>query len=50
MKKKYLLIATLIVMLGISLGGCYVERGYQRPYHHHYHHDDDHYGWNRDGR
>lgn len=38
MKKKYLFIVVLIAILGSSLSGCYVERGYRHPYHHYYHH------------
>jgi hypothetical protein len=44
MKKKYLFIVSLVVMLGTAVSGCYVERGYERPwYHHRYHHDYDHH-------
>ena len=50
MKKKYLIIAALAIMLGLGASGCYVERGYERPYYHHYHHDHDHGGWYHDGR
>jgi len=46
MKKKYLIIAGLIAILGLGASGCYVERGYQRPYHHHYH-DHDYHGGDR---
>ena len=31
MKKKYLLIALTVLMVGFTLSGCYCER-----YHHHY--------------
>jgi hypothetical protein len=47
MKKKYLFFIVLVVMLGSAVSGCYVERGYERPYYHHhynhgyYHHDKD---------
>jgi len=61
MKKKYLFIVTLALLLGVGVSGCYVERGYyDRPYHHRYdrdyghrnhdrrghdYHDNDHRGW-----
>ena len=38
MKKKYLIFAGLVVILGSVISGCYVDRGYYRP-HHHYHHE-----------
>ncbi len=43
MKKKYLLFVALIVILGSSITGCYVDRGYYHPHHHYHHHDYGHY-------
>ncbi len=37
MKKKLLIVAAFVAILGTTLSGCYVERGYHRPYY--YHHD-----------
>ena len=42
MKKKYLFMAVLIAMLGVGVSGCYVERGYDRPYYHRYDRDRHH--------
>ncbi|HUZ57526.1 MAG TPA: hypothetical protein VMU83_01930 [Hanamia sp.] len=40
MKKKFLFFLAFIVVLGVSVSGCYVDRGYYRPHYHpyHYHH------------
>ena len=35
MKKKFVIVAALIALLGSTLSGCYVERGYHHPYRHH---------------
>jgi hypothetical protein len=37
MKKEYLIILAFIAILGTTLSGCYVERGYRHPYYHYYH-------------
>lgn len=52
MKKIYLFFVALAVVLGLTVSGCYYERGYERPYYHHrYHHEDDHHrDYHRDYR
>ncbi|MGH2564733.1 MAG: hypothetical protein ACRDE8_04605 [Ginsengibacter sp.] len=47
MKKKYLFIATLALVLGVGVSGCYVERGYDRPYYHRYDRDRHHRDYDR---
>lgn len=43
MKRISLFFVALVVVLSLAVSGCYVERGYERPYHHHYYHGYDHH-------